>query len=148
MSTTYVNDITVTTTIVAVTCPVQGCGLVYGLSSEFIAARRGDVRSWYCPNGHSLSYRAQAEAEAERLRRQVEQAREQQRDLYESLTAARQLAQQAHRSAAAHKGHATRLRNRIAQGICPAGCDQQFPDIQDHLATEHPDFTEHLVDAR
>lgn len=145
MSTTFVNDITYTTTIVAVTCPIQGCGLVYGLSSEFIAARRRDIRVWYCPNGHTLSYRAQAEAEADKLRRQVEQSLQQQRDLYESLTASRQLAQQAHRSAAAHKGHATRLRNRIAQGFCPAGCDQQFPDIQAHLVSEHPEFTEHLV---
>lgn len=138
MTTTYVNDITVVTKIVAITCNAAACGVVFGLSAEFMAARKDDHRTWYCPNGHPRAWHQ--DNEEERLRRRLQDQRAQTSDMYERLTAARELAQRENRRAAAFKGHATRLRNRIAQGFCPAGCDQQFPDIQGHLATEHPDF--------
>ncbi|HWD83295.1 MAG TPA: hypothetical protein VG497_30555 [Kribbella sp.] len=133
MSTTpYVNDILVTTEIVAMTCNASGCGLVFGLSAEFVKARRADHRSWYCPNGHSRYYPAPKVSDEDRLRMQL-------RDIESQRDAARELARRENGRARAFKGHATRLRNSIAQGFCPA-CDTKFPDVEQHMAEQHPDF--------
>lgn len=120
---------TVLVEIVHITCD---CGVEYGLSAGFIAARRKDHKTFYCPNGCSRHYPRPAESDADRLRRELGYTRS-------SLEAARSLAQRENRRAAAYKGHATRLRNSIAQGFCPA-CDTKFPDVEKHMADEHPDF--------
>ena len=42
------------------------------------------------------------------------------------------------------KGHRTRLKRRLANGVCPVpGCKRSFSDhaMVRHLATVHPDFT-------
>lgn len=111
------------------------CGVLFGLELGYDDRRREDHKSFYCPNGHSQHYTGKTAAQK----------------LQEQLDAARSLAQReaarrrsADYQARAYKGHATRLRNRIAQGFCPAGCDQQFPDVQGHLAAEHPEFKAHL----
>lgn len=135
-NTTYVNDVITETRIEATECGV--CGVIFGLGAAFKKKRLDDSRWFFCPNGHEIHWTGQSEAD--KLRKQLQNVREQKDDLYESLTAARQLARTELRRAAAYRGHATRLRNRIAQGLCPAGCDQAFPDVEQHIATEHPDF--------
>lgn len=133
MTTSYVNDIIHTSQIIAISCGTSGCGLIFGLSAEFMEARQKDHRTWYCPNGHPRHYPAPKRSQEDFLRAELEAARSlAQRESNRRRTADYQ--------ARAYKGHATRLRNRIAQGFCPAGCDQQFPDVHAHLAAEHPDF--------
>jgi hypothetical protein len=117
-------------TLVQQTC--CNCGVLFGMEAGFDKQRRDDHKSWYCPNGHSQFY--SGKSEAQRLQEQLDAARSLAKRESNRRTAAE-------RSAIAYKGHATRLRNRIAQGFCPAGCDQQFPDIQDHITTQHPDFS-------
>jgi hypothetical protein len=134
---------TVLVEIVHITCD---CGVVYGLTAAFIAARRGDQKTFYCPNGCRRHYPAPRETEADKLRRQLEQTRQQKTDLWESLEATRSLARRENARARAFKGHATRLRNAIAQGFCPA-CDTQFPDVEQHMADEHPDFHPNVQEA-
>lgn len=120
--------------LVHLTC--CNCGVLFGLESGYVAARRLDHKSFTCPNGHEQGYYGPSKTEQEltATRQQLDAARSLAKRESNRRTAAE-------RSAIAYKGHATRLRNRIAQGFCPAGCDQQFPDIQDHIAAEHPDFT-------
>lgn len=127
MGTTFVNDITYTTQIVAVTCD---CGLVYGLSKEFIAARREDHRTFYCPNGCSWWY--PQKNEAEQLKAQLEASR----SLAQREARRRESAE---RSARAYKGVATRTRRRVANGVCPC-CTRTFPDVAAHMAAKHPEY--------
>jgi hypothetical protein len=47
----------------------------------------------------------------------------------------------AERSAAAVRGHITRLKNRIAKGVCPE-CHQAFPSLARHMETKHPAYRE------
>lgn len=127
-TTRFANDILHSTAIRVVDC--AECAVTFGLSDEFINRRREDHRSFYCPNGHSLSYRAANEAE--QLRNQLQWAREQ-RD------AARALAQRESNRARAYKGQATKVKRRISKGVCPC-CNRQFQNLADHMENKHPDY--------
>lgn len=114
--------------------PVEcgACGVVFGLGSAFKNARLEDHQKFYCPNGCHVNW--SGKTEAQRLEEQLDAARALAKRETNRRTAAE-------RSAIAYKGHATRIRNRIANGVCPAGCNRHFENIQRHIATKHPEFT-------
>lgn len=118
------------------------CGMTFGVPADFNARRLEDHKDFYCPAGHSQHYIGKTEAQKERERadaaeRQLQYARS-------SAQAARDQRDQAYRSAAAYKGHATRIRNLIAQGVCPVpGCRRNFTNVRAHLANQHPDWHKH-----
>lgn len=119
---------TYTYSLIGITC--CNCGVLFGMEEGYYNDRRQDRKSWSCPNGHQQHFTGKTDAEIAR----------EQRD------AARALAQResdrrraAERSAAAHKGWATRIRNRIANGVCPC-CNRSFSNVLRHMNTKHPDF--------
>jgi hypothetical protein len=116
------------------------CGMLFGLTAEFSDRRREDGESWYCPNGHLQFYGAtdldRERAARERAESELTYAR-QQRDR------ARADADHARHVAAGHKAYATRIRNRIANGVCP-WCNRSFENVRRHVATVHPDHTDEL----
>jgi hypothetical protein len=136
MTKSFANDITLTTQIRALDC--ANCGITFGISLEFERNRRKDKRQFYCPNGHEQYF--PGKTDEDRMREERDAAR----SLAERESRRRQLAEQRaeneRRSAIAYKGHATRIRNRIANGVCPAGCNRHFANVQRHIATKHPDF--------
>lgn len=133
---------TFTDTLVVVSCGASDCDVVFGMTERHYRARLADHRTWHCPNGHPRAYLGKSDAELARAER--DQARRERDWARTARDAARDQAQAAHRSAAAHKGHATRLRNLIARGVCPVtGCRRNFADVRAHMATEHPGFHAH-----
>lgn len=139
IATKYVNDIRLTTAIRAVDC--ANCGLTFGISTEFEDRRRNDHRTFYCPNGHSLSFNGPSHAERERDAARQLAERESRRRKWAEQDAERVRAQRdtANRSAAAYKGWATRIRNRIANGVCPC-CNRSFTNVRRHMTTQHPGY--------
>lgn len=131
---------TYTEMLVAMTCPQRGCGVVYGLTQGYRQAREKDRQEWRCPNGHTVWFPGLTpEEERDAAKRDARAARA-------SRDAARDQAAAAERSRAAMKGYATRLRNQIANGMCPVpGCRRHFTNVLAHMATQHPDFTRHEV---
>lgn len=132
MTTTYVR-----TTIVAITCNAGGCGLVFGLDEEFIKARQRDHATWYCPNGHPRYWPQKNAEEAAKAR--AEQLSD---ELARANTRAlrnQQAYEHERRRLAAAKGRITKLKKRIANGICPC-CNRYFRALHDHVAKEHPDY--------
>lgn len=123
-------DVLVETRIVAHTC--GECGVVFGLGAEYIKQRVADRRTWYCPNGHPRVFTGKHEAE--NLREQLKWARS-------SADSWRDQAETAERRRRAEKAAKTRLKNRVANGVCPC-CKRSFPALQQHMATEHPDYSE------
>jgi len=121
--------ITAETTIVAETC--ANCGIVFGLGAHFMQERRNDHKGFYCPNGHSLSY--SQKSEAEQLRQQLKSAESR-------ATSWKDQAETSENRRRAQKGVTTRLKNRIANGVCPC-CQRSFVDLARHIAGQHPDFT-------
>jgi hypothetical protein len=45
------------------TCPTHGCGLVFWVTEAFGARRRQDHLEFYCPNGHSIVYKGETDAQ-------------------------------------------------------------------------------------
>ena len=129
--------------LVTIQCSSAGCGVVFALSDNYVAARRRDHATWYCPNGHARHYPAESDIEkAQRLRRQ---AREREEHAWAALSAARDQLQASERSRSDYKGHLTRARNKIANGVCPVGnCRRHFDNVQAHIQSEHPGW--HLTD--
>lgn len=61
------------TELIGMTCPV--CGCVYGLSRALQeAALKDDKKSWYCTNGHNLSYSGNIKTRVERAELAAEAA--------------------------------------------------------------------------
>lgn len=127
---TYATNVT----LVVFTC--GDCGVPYGLPRDYVERRREDGRSYYCPNGHSLSYhqtkadKLQCELEQERNRRARAQARADREQARADHTEQRRVAQ---------KAATTRARKRHAAGVCPA-CQRTFQNVQRHMVTQHPDY--------
>jgi hypothetical protein len=114
------------------------CGVIFALNTDYEGRRRADGRTFYCPNGHP---RAWAESEVDRQRKRAELAEQQARAARVARDAARDQAQAAERSARALRGHLTRLRNRIANGVCPVtGCRRNFADVRAHITGQHPEW--------
>ena len=98
------------------------CGVPFGLTNDYDDRRRDDCRTFYCPNGHPQSY---SESEADRLRRE--------------LDAAREATAEARRQLAATKGQVTKLKRRAQNGVCPC-CHRHFVALERHMSTKHPDY--------
>lgn len=115
--------------IQTITC--SGCGVVYGLPYGFIDNRQQDKQVFYCPNGHRQQY---TKSEADKLREQLTQekaATEWQRARINRLE----------KDLQSQKGQMTKLKNRIAKGVCPC-CGRSFVALARHMKTKHPDYVE------
>lgn len=124
-------------------CAHTGCGVVFALSDNYIAARRRDHATWHCPNGHTRYYPAESDIErAERLRKV---ALVDANTGWSAYQASQDQLRASERSKAALKGHLTRVRNKIAKGYCPVpDCGQHFANVREHMLHKHPEF--HLTD--
>ena len=98
------------------------------------------TQEWlWCPRGCRIHY--YGKTEATKLREQLETARESESWWRDRAAAARREAENQRRLAVAYKGHLTRMRHRVARGVCPAGgCKRAFSDLHDHVATCHPEL--------
>jgi hypothetical protein len=128
---------TFTDKLVVVTCGAKGCGQTFGMTEAFYRQVLDSHETWHCPSGHPRAYLGESELERERhLRKHAERQASFARA---SRDAALDQADAAERSARAHKGHATRLRNRIAAGICPVpDCRRTFQNVRSHIEGQHP----------
>lgn len=102
------------------------CGTAFAIPRRLEEQRRRDHKTFYCPNGHSLIYRGKSKEEI--LQDDLERERRHQRTTLR-LSAAR--------------GQVTKIKNRVAKGVCPC-CNRWFPEdkMPRHLRTKHPGFVE------
>lgn len=129
--------IKVQTAYITHTCARQGCGVSFAVEDGFDDRRRNDHATFYCPNGHTLSYSGKTEAEkerarADRLQKQVEQREADIRFEQRRLDNER-------RAHAATKGKLTKTKNRVAKGVCPC-CNRSFANVGRHMAGQHPEY--------
>lgn len=133
-------------TLVVWECPT--CGIVYGIPDSFAKALREVGGSYWCPNGHVLRW---TETAADRERKRAEAAERSLRAERDTSQRWKDNANRERRSAIAYKGHLTRMRNRVANGVCPVpGCKRSgFKQVMSHIATQHPDWLhEHEAELR
>lgn len=114
------------------------CHIPHAIPAEMYEDRLQNGGDWYCPNGHKLHF---ITTESEKLKAQLKQAQNSAHWARVSERAARDQAHAAERSARAYKGHVTRLKNRIANGVCPvAGCQRSFSNVRAHIRGQHPEW--------
>lgn len=112
------------------------CGCLFGMPQGYLNNRRGDKQSFFCPNGHQMSY---TESTADKLRRERDLLKQQmvcledeKRDAWASANAQAERAQKAE---AATK----RLKKRSSAGTCPC-CSRTFSNMSQHMLHQHPEF--------
>lgn len=108
------------------------CGVPFAFSDALDDCFRENHNTFYCPNGHTQHYPDKNDLEREKERAAA---------LEKQLTRESQRRIAAERSAAAQKGHTTRLKKRISNGVCPC-CNRHFVDLDRHMGTKHPDYAE------
>ena len=114
---TYVGTLYVTE------CP--SCFVTHGIPAvmrERMIKHGGDA---YCPNGHAWQFMGAS------LATQLERAKSRATHLEDQRDAAEA-------SARSYKGHVTRIKNRVRNGVCPF-CNRSFGDVRAHMATVHPE---------
>lgn len=118
-------------------CGHEGCGIVFAMPDDYDDRRRRDGKTFYCPNGHGRAY---LETEEKRLRKRLDAAERRASQAEETARSQRERAAKAERSAIAYRGHLTRMKNRIANGVCPVpGCKRTgLIQTMRHIATKHP----------
>lgn len=128
------DTITQFVTITTTDCP--SCGVLFGMPDWMLARRRKDGESFYCPSGHSMSFR---ETEAVRLRKQLDDANASRHRMSAALTAANDQRRAEEKAHAVTKGQLTKTRNRVAKGVCPC-CHRPFVALGRHMQNKHPDY--------
>lgn len=110
--------------MVDMTCP--SCGVSYAMPASLRAEREKDGRSFYCVNGHSLSYH---ETEAMRLRKMLDAANKDNTAMAQQVRDAQLAEQRA-------VDEAKRIKRRVKAGVCPC-CNRTFQNLARHMATKH-----------
>lgn len=116
--------------LTTITC--GDCGIVFAMPDWYVTARRNDHRTWYCPNGHGRAWLQ--ETREEKLARELKSARALAVSRGDQLEATE-------RSLRAQKAATTRIKNRVAAGVCPC-CSRSFQNLRRHMSGQHPDFKE------
>lgn len=98
----------------------------------------GPSMMFCCPRGHRQYY---AVSETQRLKDELADEQNWRKDAETRERAARDQADAAERSARAYKGHLTRARKRIGNGVCPC-CNRHFANVERHMRGQHPDYAE------
>ena len=114
------------------------CFMQFRVPQGFTAARRRDGRSFYCPNGHSMSYPL-GESEADKLRRERDRLVQRMAEKDDTIHALEASRARAERKASAARGHVTKIKKRAANGVCPC-CNRTFADLARHMGTKHPGY--------
>ena len=105
------------------------CGVVFAMPQTMYNDRKNKGGSFYCPNGHPMHF---TEPEVTKLLKKLEST-QRDRDLQH------QRLLEAEKSLSAQKGINTKLKKRIANGVCPC-CHRQFTNLHRHMTTKHPDY--------
>lgn len=130
--TTHVGD----ETLIVLKC---WCGMRHAVPESLRAEQmrqydnRLEVMGVHCPMGHS--HVPKGERECDRLKRRLEREVAWQDQLRAEL-------RDAELSLSATRGVVTRIKNRIANGVCPC-CSRSFgtdSKLARHIKSKHPDF--------
>ena len=130
------NTITVEETLVKMCC--WNCGITYAMPERFQRERLENGGSFYCPSGHSAAYMDSA---VKKLQRKLNQEIASHDRTRTSLTSHREWVKDAERRVSAHRGVATKLRKRAANGVCPC-CTRTFVNLKRHMAAKHPGYAD------
>lgn len=114
------------------------CGIRVAIPDSLHREAKNNGHAVYCPLGHTFVF---GTTEVDRLRNELEKAqRTAIRERGWRVDAERD-AEHERRSKAAVRGHLTRMRNKIASGVCPVDdCRRPFQQVAAHIKRMHPEW--------
>lgn len=98
----------------------------------------------YCPLGHGFTRKGGGEAQ--RLRDELARQKHLTEQAEADARNQRSRLEIRDRQLAARKGQITKLRKRIANGVCPC-CNRHFTNLERHMHTKHPQWAPENHDA-
>jgi hypothetical protein len=115
------------------------CHVLFWLSAQHSRRLEDEGETFYCPAGHSQSYKdtifVRHKAELEKLKQSYERANQQTRNCLERRETALTNERNKH---IAMKGIHTKAMNRLKNGVCPF-CTRSFKDLKRHMSSQHSD---------
>lgn len=134
MSTRASGRLTTGMTITMFLTDCANCGVVFAVTDTFDQKRRTDGQTFYCPNGHPLTY---GENDLDQERKARKRAEQRANDLARDRDSLRWHLDHERKSKAAYKGQLTKVKNRVKNGVCPC-CNRTFVNLQRHMQSQHP----------
>ena len=115
------------------------CGGVYAMNQRYVKQKSDKGGYWTCPYCKcSWGY---GESEIQRLDKQLKQAQKQKEWAEQSIKIERELRHKAELRERGQKAAKTRIKNRIANGVCPC-CNRSFQNLHQHMKKQHPDYAD------
>lgn len=106
------------------------CSALFAVSRDLHQNWRNHGNTFYCPVcGSPQAYTKT------RIQRMQEQLEQKERQLHQE----RERVEFLNRQISAQKGQNTKLKNRIAKGVCPC-CKRSFKNLERHMKSKHPDY--------
>ena len=127
--------ITVAIELEHITC--ANCGMVFAFDGDLIDRRRRDHQNFYCPSGHDNFF--PGESDVEKLQRELKEAQLEIKRAEYRVQSAQLERKEAQQQLSATRGQMTKLKKRIANGVCPC-CHRSFANLHDHMTTKHPEY--------
>jgi hypothetical protein len=112
------------------------CFIEFGMPKAMEDALRIEGRTFYCPNGHPLSF---GEGKYEKTRRERDRLKQQLAEKDDALKRAYAAESEALMEAETAKKETKRLKRRASAGTCPC-CKRTFRELARHMETQHPAF--------
>jgi len=130
------------TTLAVLTLTHMGCSechATYGLDERARARFQSVGTRWHCPYCDAgQSYRDNDLAREKKARERAEWDAKRQRERADNYARRAVAAEHSQRTT---KGHLTRIKRRVAAGICPC-CNRTFRDLGRHMKGQHPGYAE------
>jgi len=127
----------INTTYTVIDC--YKCGAQFAVPTEVDDALRQSGRIFYCPNGHDQHY-------TDSLQARLKKERDAHARTIARLDQTRADRDAIERSRRATKGQLTRVKKRVAHGVCPC-CNRTFPNLAAHMQEKHPGYAPEAVQA-
>ena len=113
------------------------CGMTFGMPETLQDKLRRTHETLWCPAGHRQSYRD--ESDVQKAERELQEERDRHDRTAAQLRDTKVDKVRIERRLAATKGVVTKVRKRIAAGVCPC-CKRSFTNVRRHMASKHPDY--------
>lgn len=112
------------------------CGITFAAPRELVRKWQQTGKSFCCPYGHFQSY---GENENSKLKKQLANAKKRTEWAESDAKDARKANQRLRNTVRAEKGAKTKLKKRIANGVCPC-CQRSFVNLARHMDSQHKDY--------
>ncbi len=128
-------SITVDVKLTEISC---GCGGVYAIAESHRTKMHQEGGCWTCPYCQ-CSWGFANKGENARLKRELEESRVHRNNEIARHDQTKAELRETELRRRAEKGAKTRIKNRVANGVCPC-CNRSFVNLARHMHNQHPAF--------